>query len=84
MLASGNSLTLSFAIILTLGVGCQMACEPIANSGCPPAAHCGDPGRPGVRLISPQEDFGDVLFPVVSLAVGSSSMKVASGSRSID
>ncbi len=71
VLASESELPLTIAIILTLGVGGQWVANRLRIPGVLLLLTAGIFVGPIFEVIKPEEEFGsDVLFPVVSLAVG--------------
>ena len=69
-LASEGRLPLTIAIILALGVGGQWAANRLRIPSVLLLLTAGILVGPVFGIISPEEEFGEVLFPVVSLAVG--------------
>ena len=70
-LASGSQLPATLAIILTLGVGGQWLANRLRIPGVLLLLTSGILVGPVFDIIHPVEDFGnEVLFPVVSVAVG--------------
>ncbi len=70
-LASESQLPLTVAIILTLGVGGQWLANRLRIPGVLLLLTAGILVGPVFGVVHPEDDFGvDVLFPVVSLAVG--------------
>ncbi|MGI9607318.1 MAG: cation:proton antiporter [Acidimicrobiales bacterium] len=70
ILASEGQLPLTIAIILSLGIGCQWAANRLRIPGVLLLLTSGILVGPVFDVISPVDDFGEVLFPVVSIAVG--------------
>ncbi len=70
ILASESAFPRSLAIILLLGVGCQWLAGRLRIPGVLLLLTAGVLVGPVFDLIHPEEEFGDVLFPAVSLAVG--------------
>ncbi len=70
LIASESQLPRSIAIILLLGVGCQWAANRLRVPGVLLLLTAGILVGPVFDLIRPEDEFGDVLFPAVSLAVG--------------
>lgn len=68
--ASEEEVPVSIAIILALGVGGQWLANRLRIPGVLLLLTSGILVGPVFNIISPEEDFGEVLFPVVSLAVG--------------
>ena len=70
VLASESALPLTIAIILILGVGGQWLANRLRIPGVLLLLSAGIAVGPIMKIIDPVEDFGDVLFPLISLAVG--------------
>lgn len=71
VLASESQLPVTIAIILSLGVGGQWLANRLRIPGVLLLLTAGILVGPVFDIIHPEEDFGaDVLFPIVSLAVG--------------
>ncbi len=70
LLASESSLPLTIAIILILGVGGQWFANRLRVPGVLLLLTAGIMVGPVFDIIDPVDEFGDVLFPFVSLAVG--------------
>lgn len=70
LLASEGQVPISIAIILALGVGGQWLANRLRLPGVLLLLTSGILVGPVFNIIRPEEDFGEVLFPVVSLAVG--------------
>ena len=71
VLAAENQLPLTIAIILTLGVGGQWLANRLRIPGVLLLLTAGIVVGPVLDIIEPEKEFGaDVLFPIVSLAVG--------------
>ena len=70
ILASEEDVPVAIAIILALGVGGQWLANRLRIPGVLLLLTSGILVGPVFNVIQPEEDFGEVLFPVVSLAVG--------------
>lgn len=70
VLASESALPLTIAIILLLGVGGQWFANRLRIPGVLLLLTAGIAVGPILDVIDPVEEFGDVLFPLISLAVG--------------
>ena len=70
LLASESQLPLTLAIILSLGVGGQWLANRLRIPGVLLLLTAGILVGPVFDIINPTEDFGEVLFPMVSVAVG--------------
>ena len=70
LLASESQLPLTLAIILGLGVGGQWLANRLRIPGVLLLLTAGILVGPVFDIINPTEDFGEVLFPMVSVAVG--------------
>lgn len=70
LFASESQLPVTIAIILSLGVGGQWLANRLRIPGVLLLLTSGILVGPVFELIDPVDEFGDVLFPLVSLAVG--------------
>jgi len=70
LIASSSELPFALAVILTLGVGGQWIANRLRVPGVLLLLTAGILVGPVFEIIDPLVEFGDVLFPVVSIAVG--------------
>ncbi len=68
--ASGNEVTTSVATIVVAGTACLWIAGKLRIPSILLLLPAGVLAGPGLGLVNPDEQFGDVLFPVVSLGVG--------------
>ncbi len=70
LLASDSSVTSSVAMIVVFGVGCLWLASRLRIPSILLLLPAGVLVGPVLGLVNPDEQFGDVLFPIVSLGVG--------------
>lgn len=70
LVASGSNLPFAVAVVLTLGIGGQWIANRLRVPGVLLLLTAGILVGPVFEIIDPLEEFGDVLFPAVSIAVG--------------